>query len=249
MKDLDDRTKALIEKFTQELNKALGRRLVSLVLYGSAVRGDFVPGKSDLNFMVVVDDLDFEVLKSTGEHIRKFWKKRISTPLVVDEHYIHRSLDVFPLEFSEMKSAYWVIQGSDPLASLEIDDSDLRLQCEAELKRKLLLLREAYLDAHNDRKRIGFLFKESFKSFMVVLKNLLPLLGEEPQSMEEVITRTEDKLGLELKSFHRLLQMRGKKFKPGKDEAEKLMVDYLAEAKELARAVDRLHLDRAGTEP
>jgi len=250
MAGLDRRRETLIERFTGELQNALGQRLKSVVLYGSAVRGDFIPGRSDLNFMVVVDNLDFQVLASLAGKVRHFWRKRISTPLVVDEHYIRRSLDVFPLEFSEMKTAYRVVSGNDPLADLVIAPADLRLQCEAELKRKLLLLREACLDAQNKRTRIEFLLQGSLKSFMVVLRNLLPLLGDQSEgsSPEEVIARAENRLGVELKSFRKILKMKGKKMRLGKNQRDALMAEYLAETRALAQAVDELQEDKSGGE-
>jgi predicted nucleotidyltransferase len=248
MAGLDHRTEALIEKFAGELQTALGQRLKSVVLYGSAVRGDFIPGRSDLNFMVVVDNLDFEVLAGLTGRVRHFWRKRVSTPLVVDEHYIRRSLDVFPLEFSEMKTAYKVVSGKDPIADLVVAPADLRLQCEAELKRKLLLLREAYLEAQNKRGRIEFLLQRSLKSFLVVLRNLLPLLGEESGggAPEELIASAEDKLGVELKSFRRIFEMKGRRLRLGKSEREALMAEYLAEVRTLAQAVDMLNEDKGG---
>jgi predicted nucleotidyltransferase len=245
---LDSRTEGLVENFASELRECLGERLRSVVLYGSGARGDFLPGKSDLNFMVVVDDLEFEVLQRLTGKVRHFWRKRISTPLVVDEYYLRRSLDVFPLEFSEMKSAYRVVFGDDPLSDLKIDPSDLRLACEAEIKRKLLLLREAFLDAENKKGRMEFLFKQSFKSFMVVLRNLIPLLGEnlEGSNLGDVINHAESRLGVKLESLRRLEGMKGRKMKLGKDECKELMAEYMREVRDLARAVDRMQEESSG---
>ena len=38
------------------LTDLFGDDLVSIILYGSAASGDYVPGKSDINFMIVLSD-------------------------------------------------------------------------------------------------------------------------------------------------------------------------------------------------
>jgi predicted nucleotidyltransferase len=53
MRRLDAKTEKTIEKFTHEIQRLYGDDLVSLVLYGSAAGTDFVPDRSDLNFLVV----------------------------------------------------------------------------------------------------------------------------------------------------------------------------------------------------
>ena len=54
----------------------------SAVLYGSAARGDFVPGWSDINLLVVAEALSPEVLRGLGRSLGE-WRKsggRTATP-------------------------------------------------------------------------------------------------------------------------------------------------------------------------
>ena len=44
----------VVDPFLTEADKALGQGY-SAVLYGSAARGDFVPGRSNINLMLVMD--------------------------------------------------------------------------------------------------------------------------------------------------------------------------------------------------
>ena len=60
--------------------------------------------------------------------------------------YVLNSLDVFPIEFSEIKDQYKVIFGDDIFKDVEIPSKDVRLLCEQQVKGKLLHLRQAYVE-------------------------------------------------------------------------------------------------------
>ena len=53
----------VVDPFLAEADKALGQGY-SAVLYGSAARGDFVPGRSNINLMIVMDQLTPSTLRS-----------------------------------------------------------------------------------------------------------------------------------------------------------------------------------------
>ena len=62
MRDVVDR---VVGPFLSQVDSALGDGY-SAVLYGSAARGDFVPGRSDLNLMLITDDLSPARLSGLG---------------------------------------------------------------------------------------------------------------------------------------------------------------------------------------
>ena len=61
---------------------------------------------------------------------------------------MNQSSDVFPIEFLDIRTTHVILHGTDPLADLEIRRDHLRLQCERELREKLMRLREGYVEAH-----------------------------------------------------------------------------------------------------
>ncbi|MFN4218669.1 MAG: hypothetical protein ACK4HB_05250, partial [Candidatus Bipolaricaulia bacterium] len=63
MRKLDTKTEHIIEKFAHEIQTLYGDDLVSLVLYGSAAGADFVPDRSDLNFLVVLKKVTPDALR------------------------------------------------------------------------------------------------------------------------------------------------------------------------------------------
>src|SRR5262249_30616320 len=70
----------------------------SAVLYGSAARGDFVPGWSDINLMVVVDALAREALRGLGPGLGEWRKAAGEPPLLITRPEWARASDVFPIE-------------------------------------------------------------------------------------------------------------------------------------------------------
>ena len=139
---MDEKTQVQVNKLADEFYQRLGEKLKSILLYGSAVTPRFVEGKSDINLLVVLDKVEVGSLLSIGAIIAKYKKYKFADPVVVDQDYIERSGDVFPIEFEESKRGHKIIYGSDPLANIKINPRDLRLQLERELKQSLLHLRQ-----------------------------------------------------------------------------------------------------------
>src|SRR5262249_39499580 len=77
-------------------------------------------------------------LRKCVAQLPQWHKQGISTPLFVDPAYVRSSIDVFPVEFLDMKQRYRVLYGQDFLQELELKPERLRFQCEQELKGKML---------------------------------------------------------------------------------------------------------------
>lgn len=63
---LDKAISGTMDRFAGDLRKIFGDDLLSLILFGSAVLGDFTPGKGDLDFMVITESA---VTPDQCEHI------------------------------------------------------------------------------------------------------------------------------------------------------------------------------------
>jgi hypothetical protein len=149
----------------------------SAVLYGSAARGDFVPGRSDLNLMLILDELSPESLGALTEPFGLWRKSGYEPPLVISRPEWGRATDVFPLEITDMQCGYEVLRGDDPLAGLTVAPPDLRAALEREFRGKLLRLRQGYVAAASDSGALGALAIRSVGTVLVLLRGLLVLLG------------------------------------------------------------------------
>ena len=60
---LPDDTQKLLQTYVKEVTGTFGEQMEGLLLYGSAVRGEFIPGRSNLNILLLVSSYDSAVLK------------------------------------------------------------------------------------------------------------------------------------------------------------------------------------------
>ncbi|OQA27530.1 MAG: hypothetical protein BWY59_01061 [Verrucomicrobia bacterium ADurb.Bin345] len=102
------------------------------------------------------------------------WKKRgVATPLFMTKTDIATSLDVYPVEFLTMREHHVRVDGEDVLEGLTFDREHLRLQLERELKGKILLLREHYLETEGRVKAVRELIRASVTAMISLFHGLL----------------------------------------------------------------------------
>ena len=146
-----------------DLRAVLETRLRSLVVYeahgvlgdtSATDEGDLQHGEQ-VHTLVVVDDLHHADLARLAP-LSKAWTKRgLAAPLVLGADEVRRSLDAFPLEFSQMIARHVVVAGEDPFAGLEVADADLRRACETQARSHLLHLRQGFIETDGDPRRAG----------------------------------------------------------------------------------------------
>jgi len=130
----------VIEQFLTLADRVLGPGY-SAVVSGSIVRGDHIPGRSDYNLLVVAERLGPAELKGLGPEFARLAAQHLGPPLLVTRAEWVRAADVFPIEIADMRSAYRVLRGTDPLAGQNVRREELRRALETELRGKLFRLR------------------------------------------------------------------------------------------------------------
>src|SRR5260221_465515 len=63
-------SKLTVEQFASEVARALGERLVALLLYGSWARGTHVPDRSDVNTLLICDAVDDALFAALASAMR-----------------------------------------------------------------------------------------------------------------------------------------------------------------------------------
>ncbi|HPI93975.1 MAG TPA: hypothetical protein PLT09_03075 [Deltaproteobacteria bacterium] len=183
----------------------------SLSVTGSCLTGDYLPGISDINSALVLtrtDVADLDILAAMGGHFRK---KRIRAPLVMTEDYIGRSLDVFPIEFLDMKLFHRTVLGEDPFRGLDIQKQPLRLQCEHDLKGKLINLQRGYISCEGRAKDLKGLLVEAFPGYFPLLRAMLYLMQipkEPPAHKADVLTEAESVFDIPLKGLRDIMTLK-----------------------------------------
>jgi hypothetical protein len=175
----------VITGFADKLLENLNDNVHSILIYGSAAGVNYHPGISNINIAVIVKNFEFSVLKKNIALIKSVRKHKISTPLFLSKEYVLNALDVFPVEFSEIKQQHKVIFGEDIFKDLDIPSKDVRLLCEQQIKGKLLHLRQAYLEIGSNAPVLKNLLLNALSDLIPVFRQLIILKGQKPVDQKE----------------------------------------------------------------
>lgn len=197
----------IIEDLIGDYLKVFGDGLIGAVLYGSAASHEYSPGKSDINFALLLKDNSISRLRSCVEIQKKWSRKNVSVPLFLTREYIMSSLDTFPVEFLDMRSCYRLLYGEDILSTIEIEKGYLRLQCERELKGVMLHLRTEFIRAGNRAGSLRKLLSFSMRKLIPLFKAILVLKDHKiPSTKSEIISAVEDIFGFGASAFSDVFQ-------------------------------------------
>jgi len=231
--------------FLSDLESVFGRELESVYLFGSGARGDYRPGKSDLNFLVCFSPAGMDKLGGVWKYVKKWRSKKIALPLFLTRDFIRTSVDVFPVEYLNMMLHNRLLYGADVLSELKIDRGHLRLQLEREFRGKLLTLRQGFAASEGKERALEGLISSSISAFSSLFAALIYLKGEEvPKSRREIFSHLEEMMGLEKGVLGRCLEVREGRIRPGGEELRKLYIKYMEAIGHICQAVDRMHESR-----
>ncbi len=210
------------------------------VLYGSAARGDFVPGWSDINLLLLADALPPVTLRGLGAALGQWRKASPEPPLLVTRAEWSRASDVFPIEITDMRSAHKVLRGDDPLTGVTVAPADLRAGLERELRGKLVRLRQGYAAMAGDQAALGAMAARSASTVLVLLRGLLTLEGRPtPSDPLQLASSAAAIMGIEGEAFLGVVRHRGEKgWRCGEDEFEA----YLDAVRRATGFVDQLNI-------
>jgi len=239
-----DRPEDIFEPLVADLKQALGDDLLGVCLFGSAAAGRYQKGKSDLNFLILVDNQAQGVQSRLIPFYKRWAKANLAVPLVVTPWYLQSSRDSFPIELLVMSAAHKPVYGQDPLAEIQVRPADLRLQLERELKGKLLALRSGALASLGRKPELMGLLRRALPAFTALFQAYLHLeqgrFPLEPAQVLEAMARD----GHEVSAFVKLEKVRSGELKPPAGELMAMVEQCLAQLVALCRAVDQLEVTK-----
>ncbi len=235
----------LLSAFVDRLESALGDKLLAVILYGSAARGDFHERSSDFNVLIELSDLELDSLAMLGDPISWWLRRRQPMPRMFSPAMIAEASDVFPIEFLDISEHHVVLFGKDPFADLEIHTDHLRIQCERELREKMMRVREAFVEARGKSRRLTRLLAESYPAFIAIFRGCLHLERREiPAHNTEVVRAFCELAGIESRPFIELEELLDEDRDP--PDPEELFFRYY---RELTRAVTTISRFGKADEP
>lgn len=224
------------------LEAALGPRLRSVVLYGSAARGEQPARSIAMNLLVVTDRLDAETLDAMRPALRQWTRARQPLPRFFTPELIAESADVFPIEFHDIRSHGALMHGEDPLAGIVLRRDHLRLQYEREMREKLMRLREGYLQTDLKPAALNGLLVASWGAFVALFRGCLHLMeAKVPLHDADVVTAFCSRAGLDPAPFEEVERLRKG---GGAADPRGLFVRYHRSIEEAVHRVNRF--DQAG---
>jgi len=227
--------------FIDDVRATHGKNLASIILYGSAAAGDFIPAHSDYNILIALNKITPADLRNAHACMREWNRLGHPVPVYFTVNELQNAADVFPIEFYQMSAARKVLYGTDVLAGLQISDEFLRHQTEYELRSKLILLRRQYIPASATEEGLKTLMAESLASFSALFRAVLLLAGGEPPATKrEIVALTVERLGLDGAVFERIFNIRQDNYAGKTDlvSLNGLFGEYMQQIEKVIDAVD-----------
>jgi predicted nucleotidyltransferase len=228
-----------VEKFAERLETALGPNLVAAILYGSAARGTYVKGRSDLNMLIVVRDAAAAALRPVAPVLADWTKSGEPAPLVFSEAEWTASTDVFPIEIEDMRHAHRHLRGRDVFEGLTTTRADLRQELEREARGKLLRLRTEFAAAAPSGKALASLLVSSSGTFLTLFRAALRLVGREPPYEPGALVRAaSEATGMEASAFDWVVGRLEGRAMPSLEPYDPVAARYVDAIERLVRFVD-----------
>jgi len=241
MAKIPDQPQDIFVPLTQDYLQAFGKDLISLMLYGSAAGGSYVKGKSDINLLAVLTPEGIDRLEDSFAVVKSWRKRNVAVPLVMTRQFIATSLDSYPIEFLNMQNNSVLIYGENVLESLVFKPEDLRLQIERELKSKILLLREGYLESEGSARQLRQLISKSLTAFISIFNAMLYLKQAGiPRNKKETIKEMNKAFTIDDAVFMLCFEIRQDTDKLSIKEVTEVFKRYLREVEKACHIIDGL---------
>jgi hypothetical protein len=238
-----------VDGLAADIRAVVDTRLRSLVVFeahgllGDAGASPATPGEGDLRHddhvhtLALVDGFGYDDLARLAPMAAGWQKRGLAVPLFLAPGELRRSLDAFPLEFSQIVARHVVVAGDDPFTEHQVAERDLRRACEAQVRSHLLHLREGFLETAGSPRGVSNLVAASAVPLRALLVNIARLHGVDAQSPDALTSFVEDRLHLDGKGLRPLLSSKGPNELRDRD-AGATFPAYLRAVEQLATLVD-----------
>jgi len=237
---LPESTQKLLRRYVQDVANAFNDHLEAVVLYGSAVRGDFLPGRSNLNILLFVSSYAVPVL-SQYTAVHKQWSKElVVAPLFLTKDDLQASATVFPLEYQDIHDCHRLLWGQDPLVGLAVAPRYLAGEVLQSLRGNLVRLRQRLVEGGGTAEAMLILLPLSITSLLPVLRGAQRLLDRPVLSQGvELLTDVQACFEMDLSALHDVWLLKRGRISPGQKEVPRLMDRYMDDLARLTAAIER----------
>jgi predicted nucleotidyltransferase len=225
---LPDDTQKLLHTYVKDVKALFGEQLEGVLLYGSAVRGEFLLGRSNLNMLLLVSSYDQALLKGYSAIHRRWSKEQIVVPLFLTEEELRSSASVFPLEYLEIQEHHRVLGGRDPFVAFRIDTAQLAAEVRQGLRASLFRLRQRYVEGNATDEAALILMPLSITSLLPLLRGIQRIERRPVVYQSDVVIKdVAEHLGLDLQGMQDALLLKRGQITPGPKEIPRMFERYL----------------------
>ncbi len=227
-----------LQELVSRLQEACGRDLVSVVLFGSAAREDFHEEFSDVNLLVVLQQLKPDSFAAIGQVLR-WWshEEKLRPPLIMTVEELRDSADVFAIEMLDIKSSHKTLFGQDVTAAIDVPMNLHRIEVEHELRTTILRLRHHLLLSPDHEEELRAVLAKSITSVLTLFRHALIALGENPpQAKPQLLQRASEVFGFDVGPLQSILELRSRDPHPKK--LRELYHAYMSAIQQVAHELD-----------
>ncbi|MCL5671147.1 MAG: nucleotidyltransferase domain-containing protein [Acidobacteria bacterium] len=230
----------LLAQLKDRLLAKAGDNLKALVLFGSAVRGEYHEKHSDLNVLCLLNRAGAADIEALHETAAWWEQKKFPAPQIFTLDELRASADIFAIELLDIKTHHKMIYGEDFFGELAVPMQLHRLQVERELRTNWVKLRQGILLASQKDPVFMRLMDASLSTFITLFRHALIVLGESaPAGRREIVTAIARLVGAQPDAFLSVLDVREGKRRAREVKARETLGEYLDMVEKVTDEVDR----------
>jgi hypothetical protein len=230
----------LLKELSDRLLRAAGENLQAVVLYGSAVTGEYRKNHSDLNVMCILRCTSTAELEHLHEPLAWWKRKGFPIPQVFTEVELRASADIFAIELLDMKANHRMLYGDDFFPALHVPTKLHKLQVERELRTNLVRLRQGILAVPPKDRVLVSLMDAAISAFITLFRHALLAFGEPPvSSKRDVVQKAADLANVSPDAFFAILDVHEGKRRASSVDAQQTLSGYMELVEGMTNATDR----------
>ena len=219
---------AKLAEYVNRLKDAAGDNLRSVVLFGSAVSGEFCEGYSDLNILCLLERAGAADLAQMHSAVNWWIEEGNRAPLLFKFDELARAAGLFALEMLDIKTNHRVLFGPDWLENFQLPQHLHGVQTGRELHLERLKLRQAVLAAPEKSKSQLEIMLSHSSRFCTLFRHAVMAAGESgPQTKRESVAAIASWTGADPSGFEAILDYREGKRTRRQIDVEASLHSYL----------------------
>ncbi|HOJ31481.1 MAG TPA: nucleotidyltransferase domain-containing protein [bacterium] len=156
-----------VETFVDQIKKFFEEELISVVIYGSYARGDYLKDLSDINILVLVKEFTSEDFVNFSEMFHKSVASTSISPVIFTPQILENSWDLFPLQWAEIKDQGLVVYGRDFRHEIVVSKQSIRMQLRIDARRFYFTLQSLIVE-----KNYRMIFETIYRQAKIIQRGL-----------------------------------------------------------------------------